>query len=121
MCPQSKSGIRDVKDLFSIDAVVPIAKPARVEVFEHAPHLAKVVSDALDLSLAEMAWAPPDMESPFRRSVDQVRGRSQVRGKFGTRINRRQRRGSAAISIPANQRVNRAIFAERLHPRSKDD
>jgi hypothetical protein len=45
---------------------------------DHGFQIAIVEANAFKLFLAEMAGALPNRETPFRRSVDEVRSRAQI-------------------------------------------
>src|SRR5215468_7399696 len=80
-----------------------------------------LVSNALDLTLAEMARAPSNTEPPFRRSVNQVSSRPQVVRKFTVCISRRQRGRSTAVSVFPNHSVDHTILPERVNARREND
>ena len=81
MRPQPQSRIGDKENLFAINLVVAVVQLFRIVALRHRLQVAVLKAHALDLFPAQIAGAPRDFEAAFRRRMNQVRGRAQIRGQ----------------------------------------
>jgi hypothetical protein len=88
---------------------------------DHGFQIAILEANAFNLFLAEMAGAPPNRETPFRRSVDKVRSRAQIAREIRIGTYRFKRRRSSTIAVLPDQSVDSFVFAKLLYARRKDD
>jgi len=69
--------------LFTINLIDTEGKLVYVITSKHRVQISVTESDALDLFSGEVAGAPCNLESPFRRSVNKVRGCAEIVGEIG--------------------------------------